>query len=368
QHFGDLVDYGFTASMEDDLDRIAEGTEEVLPWLTRFYFGTPAGPDGNGAGNGRARGLKEDVAQHLAEIDARQINSIPIGKAEDGTEIVVRVGRYGPYLQRGEDRISVPEDVPPDELTVERAQELLSAPSGDRVVGEHPATGLPVIVRAGRYGPYIQHGEAADGEKPATASLFASMSPATIELEDALRLLSLPRAVGTDPESGEEIQALNGKFGPYLKKGTDTRSLESEEQIFAVTLPEAVTLFSQPKSVRGRRAASPIKEVGVDPATSLTVTLRSGRFGPYVTDGTTNASLRRGDDVDNISIERASELLADRRAAGPPQKRAKKAAKTTKAASKASKTTKKASKATKTTKARKATKAAAKSANPPDDT
>jgi DNA topoisomerase I len=357
RHFGDLVDYGFTAAMEDDLDRIAGGDEQALPWLTRFYFGPPQTPGGDR--NGGPRGLKEDVALHLGEIDARQINSIPIGKTPDGTEIVVRVGRYGPYLQRGEDRASVPEDLAPDELTLEKAEEMLEAPSGDRSLGEDPATGLPVTVRAGRYGPYVQLGEGKDGERPVTSSLFATMSPATVTIEDALRLLSLPRAVGVDPESEEEIQALNGKFGPYLKRGTDTRSLESEEQIFSVTLPEALQLFSQPKT-RGRRAATPLRELGADPVTNQMVTVRSGRFGPYVTDGTTNASLRRGDDQDEITIERASELLADRRAAGPPTKRAKKAAKTTKRATKA---TKKATKAAKSTNAAKATKAAAKSSD-----
>ncbi len=357
RHFGDLVDYGFTAAMEDDLDRIAEGSEQALPWLTRFYFGSTVedgvSREGRNGGHPRGRGLKEDVATHLGEIDARQINSIPIGKAEDGEEIVVRVGRYGPYLQHGEDRASIPDDLAPDELTIEHAEELLAAPSGDRVVGEDPSSGLPVIVRAGRYGPYVQLGEAKDGERPLTASLFSAMSPATVTLEEALRLLSLPRAVGADPASGEEIQALNGKFGPYLKRGTDTRSLESEDQIFSVTLDQAVALFSQPKAARGRTAAAPIKELGIDPVTNLAVTLRNGRFGPYVTDGTTNASLRRGDDMDDIAIERASELLADRRAAGPPAKRAR-------GAKKASKTTKAAKKTTKAAKAAKATKKAAK--------
>jgi DNA topoisomerase I len=380
RHFGDLVDYGFTAAMEDDLDLIAEGREEVLPWLTRFYFGAPANgdsasvgkdgagldgtrqsADGNGKG-GTSRGLKEEVAAHLGEIDARQINSIPIGIGSDSEEIVVRVGRYGPYLQHGDDRASIPEDLAPDELTVESAELMLAAPSGDRVVGQDPSTGQDVIVRAGRYGPYVQLGEAKDGEKPTTSSLFSTMTPETVDLDQALRLLSLPRVVGRDSSTDEEIQALNGKFGPYLKRGTDTRSLESEEQIFSVSLDDAVALFAQPKAARGRRAAAPIKELGEDPVTKLAITLRDGRFGPYVTDGTTNASLRRGDDMDSISIERASELLADRRAAGPPAKRgrSKKAAKTTKTAkktTKAAKTAKKAIKAVKTTKAaKKATK------------
>jgi DNA topoisomerase-1 len=280
----------------------------------------------------------------------------------------VRVGRYGPYLQHGDDRASIPEDLAPDELTVERAEEMLAAPSGDRVLGQDPATGLDVIARAGRYGPYVQLGEAKDGERPTTSSLFSTMAPATVTLDEALRLLSLPRVVGRDPSTDEEIQALNGKFGPYLKRGTDTRSLESEEQIFSVSLDQATALFAQPKTARGRRTAAPIKELGEDPATKLAITLRNGRFGPYVTDGTTNASLRRGDDMDSITIERASELLADRRAAGPPVKRgrAAKAAKATKTAkkatktAKASKTTKKASKTTKKASktAKKATKAA----------
>jgi DNA topoisomerase-1 len=256
----------------------------------------------------------------------------------------------------------VPEDLPPDELTVEKAEEMLEAPSGDRILGEDPTSGEQVAVKAGRYGPYVQLGDAKDGERPVTASLFASMSPATVTLEEALRLLTLPRVVGVDPSSDEEIHALNGKFGPYLKRGTETRSLTSEDQIFSVTLPDAVQLFSQPKTARGRQPAAPLKELGSDPVTNQMVTVRNGRFGPYVTDGTTNASLRRGDDQDAITIERASELLADRRAAGPPVKRArgaKKAAKTTKKATKATKATK----AAKSTKAAKTTKAAAKSSD-----
>ena len=362
RYFADLVDYGFTAAMEDDLDRIADGTAQALPWLTRFYFGAPepgrgTGPLGDG-NRSRERGLKEDVASHLGEIDARQINSIPIGEASDGLPIVVRVGRYGPYLQHGEERASVPEELAPDELTVERAQQLLSAPADERVLGDDPATGLAVTVKAGRYGPYVQLGEADDGQRPQTSSLFASMSPATISLEEALALLSLPRDVGIDPATGELIQALNGKFGPYLKRGTETRSLDSEDQIFSVPLEQAVALFAQPKSPRGRRVAAPLKELGTDPETNLEVTLRNGRFGPYVTDGTTNASLRRGDSVDDISLERASELLAERRAAGPPAKRSRatKTAKATKA-TKAKKTATAATKAMKATKATKATRA-----------
>ncbi len=339
RYFSDLVDYGFTASMEDDLDAIASGDEETLPWLTRFYFGTAgpgaesglaagngsdSGPDGGSGSGGRAAagqrtglGLKREVSTYLGEIDAREINSIPIGTGTDGHEIVARVGRYGPYLQHGEDRVSIPEDLAPDELTVERAEALLEAPSSDRVLGDDPDTGLPVQVRAGRFGPYVQLGELVDGgPRPRTSSLFASMSPATITLEQALELLRIPRVVGSDPESNEEIVAHNGKFGPYLKKGTDTRSLVTEDQILTVTVDEALALFAQPKA-RGRNAKGPLREMGVDPDTGLTMEVKDGRFGPYVTDGTTNASLRRGDDLEELTVERASELLAERRAAGP---------------------------------------------------
>jgi DNA topoisomerase-1 len=340
RYFSDLVDYGFTASMEDDLDAIASGTAEALPWLTRFYFGSGNGQP-NGSGNGQANGsgtangsatgngagggsqvermgLKHEVATYLGEIDAREINSIPLGTGSDGQEIVARVGRYGPYLQRGEDRVSIPDDLAPDELTPERAESLLEAPSSDRVLGEDPDTGLPIQVRAGRFGPYIQLGEIVDGgPKPKTASLFASMSPAGITLEEALELLKIPRVVGVDPATNEEIVAHNGKFGPYVKKGTDSRSLVSEQQILDITVDEALALFAQPKTRRGRAAAGPLRDMGADPDTGLPMLVKDGRFGPYVTDGTTNASLRKGDDVSELTVERAAELLAERRAAGP---------------------------------------------------
>ncbi len=318
RYFGELVDYGFTAAMEDDLDGIASGEQEALPWLTRFYFGA-------GASNGSSKdlGLKAAVATHLGEIDAREINSIPIGMDAEDRLIVVRVGRYGPYLQRGDDRASIPEDLAPDELTVERAEELLAAPSQDRQLGDDPDTGLPVLVKAGRYGPYVQLGELVEGgERPRTASLFASMSPSTVSLEQALELLQLPRTVGADPGTGEEIVAANGRFGPYLKRGSDTRSLDTEEQLLTVDLSHALELFAQPKRRRGRAAAAaPLRTLGDDPETSQPVVVKSGRFGPYVTDGTTNASLRRGDDVESITLERAAELLAERRAAGPSTRR-----------------------------------------------
>jgi DNA topoisomerase-1 len=346
RYFSDLVDYGFTASMEDDLDEIAAGREESLPWLTRFYFGNAVPGAGDGKdGNVESVGLKATVASHLSEIDAREINSIPLGEGSDGQQIVARVGRYGPYLQRGEDRASIPDDMAPDELTIERAEEILAAPSNDRVLGTDPESGLDVMVKAGRFGPYVQVGDVIEGgEKPRTASLFSSMEPASLTLEQALELLRIPRPVGTDPETGEDIVAHNGRFGPYLKRGSDTRSLASEEQLLSVTLDEARALFAQPKQRRGRAAAAPLRELGTDPVTNLPVVVKEGRFGPYVTDGTTNASLRKGDEVESIDMDRASELLAERRAAGPSKK--KKAAKKTAPAKKKA-TAKKASTATK---------------------
>jgi DNA topoisomerase-1 len=305
RHFPELVDYAFTARMEDDLDEIAGGSEEMVPWLTRFYFGH----------NGDA-GLKSLVSEHLDEIDARDVNSIYLGPDPEGTDVVARVGRYGPYLQRGEETARIPEDLAPDELTVERALELLEAPSGDRTLGTDQESGLPVIARAGRFGPYVQLGEAGDGaERPRTASLLSTMDLGTVTLDDALRLLSLPRVVGVDPADGQEIAAMNGRYGPYIKKGDDTRSLDSEEQLFTVDLDAALRLFAEPKRRRGQRASTaPLRELGADPASGQPVVVKEGRFGPYVTDGETNASLRKGDTVEAITIERAAELLEDRRA------------------------------------------------------
>jgi DNA topoisomerase-1 len=353
RYFTNLVDYGFTASMEDDLDGIASGSEEALPWLTRFYFGSEApGAMTTDGTEVDTLGLKATVATHLSEIDAREINSIPLGTGSDGEPIVARVGRYGPYLQRGEDRASIPDDLAPDELTIERAEAILAAPSNDRVLGTHPESGLDVQVKAGRFGPYVQVGELTEGgEKPRTASLFASMDPATLTFEQALELLLIPRVVGTDPETNEDVVAHNGRFGPYLKRGADTRSLTSEEQLLTVTLDEAKALFAQPKQRRGRAAAAPLRELGTDPTTNLPVVVKEGRFGPYVTDGTTNASLRKGDEVESIDMDRASELLAERRAAGPSTRKKKSAAKKAPAKKKATakKATAKKSAAKKTT-------------------
>ncbi len=357
KHFGRLVDYDFTAKMEDDLDRIAAGNAEAIPWLRRFYFGEGAegaegaggGPAAGGgdsaasaasaadSGNGdgdHLGGLKELVSD-LGAIDARGVSSFPVGEG-----ITLRVGRYGPYVEgpsekEGEPghRADVPDDLPPDELTVDYAKELLAKPSGDFELGTDPDTGRPIVARDGRYGPYVTEvlpeGTPKTGKnavKPRTASLFRSMSLETITLEQALKLLSLPRVVGVDPESGNEITAQNGRYGPYMKKGTDSRSLESEEQIFTITLEQALEIYSKPKQ-RGRAAAKPpLKELGTDPQTERPVVVKDGRFGPYVTDGETNATLRRDDDPETITPERGFELLAEKRAKGPAKKTAKKTA------------------------------------------
>ena len=299
RHFDQLVDYDFTARLEDDLDRIAAGAEERVAWLRRFYFG-----DGD-------PGLHALVTDHLEGIDAREINSIAI----PGSDIVVRVGRYGPYLERGEQRASVPEDLPPDELTAAVAEELLARPaSAERELGTHPETGRTIVAKDGRYGPYVTEvlPEGEEG-KPRTASLFSSMSLETISLDDAARLLTLPRTLpGTN---GEEIVVANGRYGPFVKRGSETRSLASEEQLLTLTVEQAEELLAQPKQRRGRGALKPpLKELGPDPQSGKPLVVKDGRFGPYVTDGETNASLRRGDTPESITLERAVELLAERRA------------------------------------------------------
>jgi DNA topoisomerase-1 len=319
-YFGRLIDYGFTASVENDLDEIASGDRSRVEWLQRFYFGAPDASADSQRISAQG-GLKRLIADRLEQIDARGVNSIPV----PGVSAVVRVGRYGPYLQddsasSGEDarRASLPEDLAPDELKPDKVEELLSAPSGDRSLG-HGADGLEITAKSGRYGPYVTNGER-------SASLFKTMSLDAITLEDAQRLLTLPRSLGE--LDGEEVTAQNGRYGPYLKRGTDSRSLESEEQLFTVTLDQARAIFAQPK-LRGRRtaAAPPLRELGADPVSGKPMVIKDGRFGPYVTDGETNASLRRGDSIEEITDERASELLADRRARGPAKKAAKKAAK-----------------------------------------
>src|SRR4051812_11279113 len=301
KHFPQLVDYEFTARMEDDLDEVASGHQKRDEWLRRFYFGA----DGDA-------GLKELVEGRLGEIDAREINTVEL----PGSDIVVRVGKYGPYLERGGQRQTLPPDVAPDELTPERAEELLAQGKQERELGTDPETGRPIVVKAGRYGPYVT--EVLEGdEKPRTASLFKSMAPETVTLEEALRLLTLPRTLGVAGD-GEEVVAANGRYGPFVKKGSETRSLASEEQLLTITLDEALALLARPKERRGRGTAKPpLKELGKDPASAKPIVLKEGRFGPYVTDGETNASLRAGDSVDSITPERAVELLAERRAKAP---------------------------------------------------
>ncbi|WP_200308261.1 type I DNA topoisomerase [Streptomyces adelaidensis] len=336
KHFGRLVDYDFTAKMEDDLDRIARGEAKAVPWLRRFYFGESTGANGTAAeaGNGdgdHLGGLKELVTD-LGAIDAREVSSFPVGNG-----IVLRVGRYGPYVERGEkdseghQRADVQEDLAPDELSVELAEELLAKPSGDFELGTDPGSGHQIIARDGRYGPYVTEvlpeGTPKTGKnavKPRTASLFKSMSLDTVTLDDALKLMSLPRVVGADAE-GQEITAQNGRYGPYLKKGTDSRSLQTEDQLFTITLEEALAIYAQPKQ-RGRAAAKPpLKELGDDPVSGKPVVVKDGRFGPYVTDGEANATLRAGDSVETITPERGFELLAEKRAKTPAKKTAKKA-------------------------------------------
>ncbi|MBT2446724.1 type I DNA topoisomerase [Streptomyces sp. ISL-43] len=330
-HFGRLVDYDFTARMEDDLDRIAQGEAQSVPWLKRFYFGAEDASEVVPAEGDHLGGLKELVTD-LGAIDAREISSFPVGEG-----IVLRVGRYGPYVERGEkdaeghQRADVPEELAPDELTVEYAEELFAKPSGEFELGKDPVSGNEIVAKDGRYGPYVTEilpeGTPKTGKnavKPRTASLFQSMSLDTVTLADALKLMSLPRVVGADAE-GAEITAQNGRYGPYLKKGTDSRSLETEDQLFSITLEQALAIYAQPKQ-RGRAAAKPpLKELGTDPVSEKPVVVKDGRFGPYVTDGETNATLRRDDDVETITPERGYELLAEKRAKGPAKKTAKKA-------------------------------------------
>jgi DNA topoisomerase-1 len=335
RHFGQLVDYEFTAHMEDVLDDISRGEAERVPWLRRFYFGDQNG-EGDAAGaDDHNQGLKSLVSD-ISDIDAREVSSFPLA----GSDIVVRVGRYGPYLERDGQRVNVPDDIAPDELTVEKAEELLDQPNGDVLLGTDPDSGREIVAKAGRFGPYVTEllpEGAPASAKPRTGSLLKSMALDTVTLDDALKLLSLPRTLGE--LDGEPVTVQNGRYGPYAKKGTDSRSLESEGQLFTLTLAEAKELFAQPKT-RGRRtgaSAPPLRELGQDPATGKPMVIKDGRFGPYVTDGETNASLRKDDEVASITIARAAELLADRRAAAPsPRRRAAPAKKSAPAKKKAS--------------------------------
>ena len=318
EHFPRLVDYAFTAEMEEVLDEIADGHAERLRVLTDFYFG-----DDNREGLHR-------LVTELGEIDARKLSTFeiydPDALATGAPKVVVRVGRYGTYVEDEEGRrANVADDLPPEELTIDLARELLAKPVGEeRELGLNPETSRMIVVRNGRFGPYVTEvleDDAPKSVKPRTASLFSSMSIDSITLEQALELMSLPRVVGQDVD-GVEITAQNGRYGPYLKKGSDSRSLESEDQIFSITVEEAEAIYAQPKQ-RGRAAAKPpLKDLGADPASGRAMIIKEGRFGPYVTDGEINATLRRGDDIETITSERAAELLADKRAKGPaPKKR-----------------------------------------------
>ncbi|WP_030440735.1 type I DNA topoisomerase [Actinoplanes subtropicus] len=324
-HYPRLVDYNFTAAMETQLDDIAGGDHAALDFLTSFYFGSQtAGAEDTIAAAG---GLKKMVTENLSAIDARSVNSIPLFSDEAGRNVVVRVGRYGPYLQRQlpgateespDDRVSIPEGVAPDELTPEKVNELFLGGGGERSLGDDPATGESVQLKSGRFGPYVQAGER-------KSSLFRSQSPETLTLDQALRLLSLPRALGKD-DNGAEVLAANGRYGPYVKRGDDFRSLENEDRLFTVTLDEALALLAQPKTRQRREAKPPLREMGPDPITEKPMVIKEGRFGPYVTDGEYNASLRRGQTPEELTVEQASEMLAEKRAKGPaPQKAAKKA-------------------------------------------
>lgn len=318
EHFSELVDYGFTANMEETLDQIAMGQSDRIKQLDVFWLG--------GASlQGEFPGVKH-LTEDLGAIDARGIATMPI----KGTDAVLRVGRYGAYVERGEERANIPMSLAPDELTAQVAEHLLLEPSGDRELGVHPDTGLMVVAKSGRYGPYVSEELPEDSPKsakPRTASLFSYMKPSTVTLEQAIDLLNLPRVLGVDPDTAEEITAQNGRYGPYLLKGKDSRSLESEDRIFDVTLEEALALYAQPKVRRGRgQAPGPLREVGLDPSTGKMIVVKEGRFGAYVTDGETNATLRVADDPMSVSIERASDLIAERRAKGPaPKKVAKRA-------------------------------------------
>ena len=359
EHFSKLVDYDFTASMEEDLDRIANGEEQRVDWLKRFYFGEEATS---------AEGLRQ-LVDDLGEIDAREISTIPIGEG-----IVVRVGRYGPYVEEtiptGVDpatgevvegatgqvrRATINNDIAPDEMTPAIARELLEASADDgRVLGQDPETGRDIVAKAGRYGPYVtevlpEEVAALKGKakvNPRTASLFKDMDLASLDIGTALQLLTLPRVVGKDPADGEDITAQNGRYGPYLKKGTDSRSIQTESQLFTITLQEALAIYAKPKE-RGRAAVAPLKELGDDPVSGKPLVVKEGRFGPYVTDGEINATLRKDDAPETITLDRGAELLAEKRARGPvTRKRAAKKTATKKTATKKTATKKVAAKKT----------------------
>jgi DNA topoisomerase-1 len=349
QHFAELVDYDFTANLEAILDRISNGDANSVETLADFYFGPMV--DGE-----RKDGLRDLVTERLPEIDAAAINTFLLGDDHNGMPVIAKPGKFGPYVQRGDDTASVPDNLPPADLTVAVALELLAMPKGGKPIGEDPETGLTVFVMSGRFGPYVQLGELEDDPdgKPRRASLFKSMDPYEVTLEQGLELLSFPKVLGNDPETGKAIRAQNGKFGPYLTKGDegdaekpDTRSLDSEEQLLVVTFENALALFAEPRRFGKRAPKPPLADLGIDPASGRPMLIKDGKFGPYVTDGETNASLRVGDVPETLSPERGAELLQDRRVyiaenGGPAAKKAAK--KSVKKAAKKKATAKKSAK------------------------
>jgi DNA topoisomerase-1 len=320
QHLPDLIDYDFTARMEDGLDAIANGDRDPTPWLRDFYFGEPGQRDGDHVAD---VGLKALIDNSGDAIDARAVCSIPIGKTDEGEEVVVRVGRYGPYVQLGDrdERATIPDDLAPDEVTIEKARELIEqAAQGDKALGNDPATGKPIYLKTGRFGPYVQLGDpeltekgtVKRGGKPKMASLFPSMSMETLTLDDALELLSFPKELGQHPDSGDAITVQDGRFGPYVKCGTETRSLPDHEKLRTITLPEALELLKQPKGGGRRASSAPLAELGQHPQRDAQVSVKSGRYGPYVTDGTVNATIPKGTDPASVSLEDAVKLLTAR--------------------------------------------------------
>ena len=417
ENFTELVDYDFTSSMEDELDQIATGIEDGTAWLNGFYFGNAEANEQKAASIARHGGLKSLIDVNLEAIDARKVNSLRLYTDTEGRDVFVRVGRYGPYIERAVgtnddgsieyQRANLSETVTPDGLNEELAEKLFATPQGGRELGENPENGRMIVAKEGRFGPYVtevvreDEREKAEGEaeeivakeraeedkqraeegkraknwetktaakqkekrvkeyienklKPGTASLFSSMEPSTVTLEEALKLLSLPREVGED--DGVMITAQNGRYGPYLKKGTDSRSLAKEKQIFTVTLDEARRIYAEPKR-RGRAAAQPpIKQLGDNDVSGKPMTVKDGRFGPYVTDGTTNASLRRGDDPEQLTDARANELLSERRAKEASGETKKKSTKKSSKKTTKKKATKKATKKSTKKAGKKATK------------
>ncbi len=337
KHLADLVDYEFTARMEDGLDAIASGRLDPEPWLRDFYFGSSKGmPRTNGV---TTKGLKTLIGNSSEEIDAREISCTPLGQTDDGEAIAVRVGRYGAYVQIGDSdqRASVPDDIPPDELDIDKALAFIrDAAKGERVLGVDPETSKPVYVKSGRFGPYVQLGDpeltekgrVKRGTKPKMASLWPSMSPEALTLDEALTLLSFPREVGVHPETGAVITAQNGRFGPYIKMADDSRSLPDHESLVTLTLDQAVEIFRQPKKSRRTQGGAVLAALGDHPQTGKKIEVKKGRYGPYVTDGTVNASLPKGRDPAEVKLDEAVELIAAReeklRAQGKPTRKAKK--------------------------------------------